>query len=170
MNPCFLLGNPEQTSLAGDAHVCVAHWRREKAWRVPVRPLDAVLRGRMRRCVRQALARPPFERGLERLHRAVHRQAGRLHGHRQHRWLSGCSGHRIRRGRHYVVQLIIHMKPNLPGKSLLTGHEFLCVGTTNVADVVWVSSNMMYVEEYRIRWCNGQVYYLADESGVHFVW
>jgi hypothetical protein len=29
---------------------------------------------------------------------------------------------------------------------------------------------MMYTEEERIRWCNGQVYYLADEHGVHFVW
>jgi hypothetical protein len=27
-------------------------------------------------------------------------------------------------------------KPNLPRKSLLTGHEFLCVGTMDVADVV----------------------------------
>jgi hypothetical protein len=27
----------------------------------------------------------------------------------------------------------------------------------------------MYVEEYRIRWCNDQGYYLADESGVHFI-
>jgi hypothetical protein len=27
---------------------------------------------------------------------------------------------------------------------------------------------MMYVEEYRIQWCNDQGYYLADESGVHF--
>jgi hypothetical protein len=29
-----------------------------------------------------------------------------------------------------VVQLIVHLKPNLPRKSLLTGHEFLCAGTT----------------------------------------
>jgi hypothetical protein len=29
---------------------------------------------------------------------------------------------------------------------------------------------MMYVEELRIRWCNDQVYYLANESEVHFVW
>jgi hypothetical protein len=28
---------------------------------------------------------------------------------------------------------------------------------------------MMYVEEWRIRWCNGLGYYLADELGVHFV-
>jgi hypothetical protein len=32
-------------------------------------------------------------------------------------------------------------------KSLLTGRKFLCVRTTVVADVVRVSSNMMYVEE-----------------------
>jgi hypothetical protein len=29
---------------------------------------------------------------------------------------------------------------------------------------------MIYVEEYRILWCNGQVYYLADEPDVHLVW
>ncbi|AQK52500.1 putative protein phosphatase 2C 33 [Zea mays] len=38
-----------------------------------------------------------------------------------------------------VVQLIVHLKPNLP-------------------------------QEERIRWCNGQVYYLVDEPGVHFIW
>jgi hypothetical protein len=36
---------------------------------------------------------------------------------------------------------------NLPRKSLLTDHDFLCAGTMVVADVVWVLSNMMYVEE-----------------------
>jgi hypothetical protein len=45
MNPCFLLGNPEQTPLARGARVGVAHRRREEAWRLPVRPLEAVLRG-----------------------------------------------------------------------------------------------------------------------------
>jgi hypothetical protein len=54
MNPCFLLGNPEQTPLAGGARVGIAHRRREEAWRLPVRPLETVLRGRLRRCVRQA--------------------------------------------------------------------------------------------------------------------
>ena len=136
MNPCFLLGNPEQTPLAGGARVGVAHRRRENAWRLPVRPLEAVLRDRMRRCVRQAPAQPPLGRGPERLHRAVHLQIGGPHGRRQRRRLSGCSGHRIRRRRHHVVQLIIHLKPNLPRKSLLTGHEFLCAGTMDVADVV----------------------------------
>jgi hypothetical protein len=29
-----------------------------------------------------------------------------------------------------------HMKLNLARKSLLTGHEFLCIGTTTVADIV----------------------------------
>jgi hypothetical protein len=43
MNPCFLLGNPEQTPLAGGACVGVAHRRREEAWRLPVRPLEEVL-------------------------------------------------------------------------------------------------------------------------------
>jgi hypothetical protein len=73
MNPCFLLGNPEQTPLAGGAHIGVAHRQREEAWRLPVRPLEAVLRGRMRRCVRQAPAQPPLGHGLKWLHRAVHR-------------------------------------------------------------------------------------------------
>jgi hypothetical protein len=46
-----------------------------------------------------------------------------------------------------ITPLIVHLEPNLPRKSLLTGHEFLCVGTMDVADIVWVSSNMMYVVE-----------------------
>jgi hypothetical protein len=83
MNPCFLLGNPEQTPLAGGARVGVANRRREEAWRLPVRPLEAVLHDRMRRCVRQAPAQPPLGRGPERLHRAVHLQIGGPHGRRQ---------------------------------------------------------------------------------------
>ena len=75
MNPCFLLGNPEQTPLARGARVGVAHRRREEAWRLPVRPLEAVLRGHMCRYVRQAPAHPLLGRGPERLH---------------------CSGHHIR--------------------------------------------------------------------------
>jgi hypothetical protein len=55
--------------LAGGARVGIAHRRREEAWRLPVRPLKAVLCGHMCRCVRQA---PPLGRGPERLHRAVH--------------------------------------------------------------------------------------------------
>jgi hypothetical protein len=82
MNPCFLLGNPEQTPLAGDTRVGVAHRRREETWRLPVRPLETVLRGRMCRYVRQASAQPPLRRGAERLLRAVHRQARGLHGRR----------------------------------------------------------------------------------------
>jgi hypothetical protein len=35
-----------------------------------------------------------------------------------------------------AVQLIVHLKLNLPRKSLLTGHKFLCDGTTTVVDVV----------------------------------
>jgi hypothetical protein len=112
-----------------------------------VRPLEAVLRVRMRRCVRQAPAQPPLGRGPERLHRAVHIQTGGPHG-RPQRWrLSGCSRHHIWWRCCHAVQLIIHLKLNLPRKSLLAGHEFLCAGTTTVADVVWVSSNKMYVEE-----------------------
>jgi hypothetical protein len=87
MDPCFLHGNPEQTTLAGGAHVGVAHRRREEAWRLLVRPLEAVLRARMRRCVRQAPVQPPLGRGPERLHRTVHRQAGGPHGRRQCRRL-----------------------------------------------------------------------------------
>jgi hypothetical protein len=45
MNQCFLLGNPEQTPLARDARVGVAHRRREETWRLPLQPLEAVLRG-----------------------------------------------------------------------------------------------------------------------------
>jgi hypothetical protein len=78
MNPCFLLGNPEQTPLVGGAHVGVAHRRREEAWRLPVRPLEAVLRGRMRRCVRQAPPQPLLGRDPEQLHRAVHLKQGDL--------------------------------------------------------------------------------------------
>jgi hypothetical protein len=136
MNPCFLLGNPEQTPLAGGARIGVAHRRQEEAWRLPVRPLEAVLRARMRRCVRQAPAQPPLGRSPERLHRAVHLQIGGPHGRRQRRRLSGCSGHRFQQRRRHTVHLIIHLKLNLPRKSLLTGHKFLCAGTMAVADVV----------------------------------
>jgi hypothetical protein len=78
MNPCFLLVNPEQTSLARGARVAVAHRRREEAWRLPVQPLEAVLRGHMRRCVWQAPSQPPLGHGPERLHRAVHLKQGDL--------------------------------------------------------------------------------------------
>jgi hypothetical protein len=126
---------------------------------VPVRPLEAVLRGRMRRCGRQAPAQPPLGRGPERLHRAVavHREAVGPHGRRQRRRLSGCSGHRIRRRRHHAVQLIVHLKPNLPRKSLLTGHEFLCAGTTGVADVVSVLEHDV---------CRGVAHLVVQRLGV----
>jgi hypothetical protein len=78
MNPCFLLRNPEQTPLAGGPRVGIAHRRREEAWRLPVRRLEAVLRDRMRHCVRQAPPQPSLERGPERLHRAVHLKQGDL--------------------------------------------------------------------------------------------
>jgi hypothetical protein len=136
MNSCFLLGNPEQTPLAGGARVGVAHRRREEAWRLPVRPLEAVLRGHMCRCVRQAPVPPPLGRDPERLHRAVHLQIGGPHGRHQQRRLSGCYGHRIRQRRRHTVRLIIHLKLNLPRKSLLTDHKFLCAGTTAVVDIV----------------------------------
>jgi hypothetical protein len=80
MNPCFLLEKPEQTPLARGARVGVAHRRREEAWRLLVRPLEAVLRGCMLRCVRQAPAQPSLGRGPEWLHPAVHRQTGGPHG------------------------------------------------------------------------------------------
>jgi hypothetical protein len=47
MNPCLLLENPEQTPLAGGTRVGVAHRRQEETLRLPVRPLETVLRGRM---------------------------------------------------------------------------------------------------------------------------
>jgi hypothetical protein len=78
MNPCFLLGNTEQTPLAGGARVGITHRRREEAWRLLVRPLEAVLRGHMCRCVRQAPPQPPLGRGPERLHRVVHLKQGDL--------------------------------------------------------------------------------------------
>jgi hypothetical protein len=78
MNPCFLLENPEQTPLAGGTRVGVAHRRQEETWRLPVRPLEIALRGRMCRYVRQAPVQPPLGRGAERLLRAVHHQAGDL--------------------------------------------------------------------------------------------
>jgi hypothetical protein len=131
----FLTWKPEQTSLAGGTHVGVAHRRQEETWRLPVRPLEKVLRGRMCRYVRQAPAPPPLGHGAQRLLHAIHRQAGGPRGRRQRRRLSGCSGHRIRRQHHHVVQLIVHLKPNLPRKSLLTGHEFLCAETMVVSDV-----------------------------------
>jgi hypothetical protein len=54
VNSCFLLENPKQTPLAGGTRVRVAHRRQEETWRLPVRPLETVLRGRMCRYVRQA--------------------------------------------------------------------------------------------------------------------
>jgi hypothetical protein len=114
MNPCFLLENPEQTPLAGGARVGVVHRRRKEAWRLPVQPLEVVLRDRMRCCVRQAPAQPPLGRGPERLHRAVHLQIGGPHGRRQHRRLSGCYGHHIRQRRRHTVQLIIHLEAQPP--------------------------------------------------------
>jgi hypothetical protein len=137
MNPCFLLGNPERTNTTGRRRsrwCCSSTTRRSLV--TPVRPLKAVLRVRMRRCVWQAPAQPSLGHGPERLHRAVHLQTGGPHD-RPQRWrLSGCSRHHIRRRRCHAVQLIIHLKLNLPRKSLLVGHEFLCVGTTTIADVV----------------------------------
>jgi hypothetical protein len=91
----FLTWKPKQTPLTGDARVGVTHRRREEAWRLPVRPLKAVLRARMCRCVRQAPSQPPLGRGPERLHRAVHLQTGEPHGCHQHRRLLGCSVHHI---------------------------------------------------------------------------
>jgi hypothetical protein len=136
MNLCFVLGNPEQTALAGGARVAVAHRRREEAWRLRVRPLEVVICGRMHRSGRQAPAQPPLGYGPERLYRAIRHQAGGPHGRRQCRRLLGCFRHRIRRRCHHAVHLIVHLKLNLPRKLLLTGHEFLCARTTVVADVV----------------------------------
>eukprot|EP00267_Zea_mays_P045850 XP_020398182.1 probable protein phosphatase 2C 34 [Zea mays] len=68
-----------------------------------------------------------------------------------------------------AVQLIVHLNPNLLRNSLLTDQELLCAGVATIADVVCVLEHV-YVEEEHIRWCNDQVYYLADEPRVHFIW
>jgi hypothetical protein len=136
INTCFLLENLEQTTLAGGTHVGVAHRRREETWRLPVRPLKTVLRGRMCRYVRQAPAQPPLGHGAERLIRAVHRQAGGASWSSSTSmtlglfWAPHSTTTSSRRPAHRPL------KPNLPRKSLLTGHEFLCIGTMAVADVV----------------------------------
>jgi hypothetical protein len=132
MNPCFLLENIEQTPLAGGTRVGVAHRRREKAWRLSVRPLETVLRGRMCRYVRQAPVQPPLGRGAERLLRAVHRQAGGPHGRRRLGlfWAPHSTTTPSHRPAHRPPEA------NLPRKSLLTGHEILCAGTMVVADIV----------------------------------
>jgi hypothetical protein len=78
MNPCFILGNPEQTPVARVARVGVAHRRREEACRLAVQPLKAILHGHMCHRGRQTPAQPSLGRGPERLHLAVHRQAGDL--------------------------------------------------------------------------------------------
>jgi hypothetical protein len=90
----------------------------------------------MCRYVRQAPAQPSLGRGVERLLRAVHRQAGGPYGRRQRRRLSGFLGTAFDDDVINVVQLIVHLKPNLPRKSLLTDHEFLCARTMVLADVV----------------------------------
>jgi hypothetical protein len=135
MNPCFLLGNPEQIPLAGGARVGVAHRRREEAWRLPVRPLEAVLRGRMRRCVRQAPPQLPLGRGPKRLNRAVHLKQGTSWSSPTPAtlglfWAPHSTTAPSHRPTHH------HLKLNLSRKSLLTGHKFLCAGTTAIADVV----------------------------------
>jgi hypothetical protein len=63
--------------------------------------------------------------------RAVHLQRGGPHG------IANAGDSRVVLGTAttcHAVQLIIEAQPAC--KSLLTGHEFLCVGTTVVADVV----------------------------------
>jgi hypothetical protein len=53
MNPCFLLGNPEQTPLAGGARVDIAHRRREEAWCRRFDPEGSLDRRVNCRCVSQ---------------------------------------------------------------------------------------------------------------------
>ncbi|ONM04131.1 Cytochrome c1 1 heme protein mitochondrial [Zea mays] len=43
------------------------------------------------------------------------------HGRRQRRRLSGCSGHRIRRRCHHIVQLIVYLKPTCHRSSAFGG-------------------------------------------------
>jgi hypothetical protein len=49
---------------------------------------------------------------------------------------SGCPALSIVKQGDLMVVANVHLKPNLSRKSLLTDHEFLCAGTTVVADVV----------------------------------
>jgi hypothetical protein len=87
----------------------------------------------MCRSGRQALAQPLLGRGPERLYHVVHHQAGGPHGLCQRQRLPGIASDD---SAIIVVQLIVDLKPDLPCKSLLTGHEFWCAGTTTVADIV----------------------------------
>jgi hypothetical protein len=143
INPCFLLGNPEQHTTSTRR----SRWHRSSTTRRSLTTVSSTSVSSLTCCVRQAPAQPPLGRGPEQLHRVVHRQTGGPHGRCQCRRLSGCSGHLNRRWHRHAVQLIIHLKPNLPCKSLLTEHEFMCARMTTIAVVVWVSSNKMYVEE-----------------------
>jgi hypothetical protein len=136
INPCFLFGNPEQTPLAGSARIGVAHRRREKLgacqfdlWKLYYVTACVAVFDKLRRSRRL----DAVQSGCTTL--SIFKQ-GDLMVVAKRRRLSGCSGHRIRQRRCHAVQLIIHLKLNLPCKSLLTGHEFLCAGTTIVADVV----------------------------------
>jgi hypothetical protein len=111
MNPCFLLENPEQTPLAVGTRIGVAHRRREETWRLPVRPLETVLCGRVPLCTTSSGAAAAWTRWRAAAPRCPSSSRGTL-------WLSptsvtlgGCSGHRIRRRHHHVVQLIVHLKP-----------------------------------------------------------
>jgi hypothetical protein len=126
LNPCFLLENPKQTPLARSARVGVAHRRREETWRLPVRPLEAVLRGQcaaMYGKLRRSRRLDAVQSGCTALSIVKHGDLMVVANAADSRV---CSGHCNRWQRHHAVQLIIHLKPNLPRKSLLTSHEFLC--------------------------------------------
>jgi hypothetical protein len=165
MNLCFLR-NPKQTPLAGDAHVGVAHRWQEEAWRLPVRPLEAVLRGRMSRCVWQAPTQPPLGRHPERLHRVVHRQAGGPHSRCQRRRLSGWSRHRIQRRRYHAVQLIVHLKPTCYISRYWSAMNSCALGRRSLLSVL----------EHDV--CRGVAHPVVQRPGVlprwwaevHFVW
>jgi hypothetical protein len=136
MNPCFLLGNPEQTPLARGARVGVAHRQREETWRLPVRPLEAVLRGPCAAVygkLRRSRRLDAVQSGCTALTIVKHGDLMVVANADDSRVVLGTAN---RRRRHHAVQLIIHLKPNLPRKSLLTGHEFLCVEMTAIVDVV----------------------------------
>jgi hypothetical protein len=146
MNPCFLLENLEQTPLARGARVGVAHRWREKLgdYQFDLWKQSYVAHASL--CTASFSAAAAWTRSRAAASCCPSSNRG-PHGRRQYRRLSGCSGHRNRRRRHHTVQLIIHLKRNLPCKSLLTGHEFLCAEMTTIVVVVWVSSNKMYVNE-----------------------
>jgi hypothetical protein len=93
---------------------------------------------------------PPLGRGPERLHHTVHRQAGDLMVVANVGDSQVVLGTASDDGAITAFNSSSTWSPTCHVSQVLIGHEFLCTGMTAIADVVWVSSNMMYVEELRI--------------------